>query len=106
MSSMRLTARQWAFIRPSCRSQHTPVVRADDRHTIEGNLYTLVTGCCWQDLPREYGAPMTAWRRLKRWERSWRAALATLNWQVLLDWTMAFLGGSFVSPQEGGGKLA
>jgi transposase len=54
--------------------------RADDRRTIEGILFVLITGCRWQDLPREYGAPTTAWRRLKRWgeegvwERIWRAA--------------------------------
>lgn len=56
--------------------------RADDRRTIEGILYVLITGCRWQDLPREYGAPTTAWRLLTGWgeegvwERIWRAALA------------------------------
>jgi transposase len=45
-------------------------------------LYTLITGSRWQDLPRDYGAPTTVWRRRKRWgelgiwERIWRAALA------------------------------
>lgn len=28
----------------------------------------LRTGCRWQDLPREYSAHVTAWRRLRRWE--------------------------------------
>jgi transposase len=43
----------------------------------------LITGCRWQDLPAEYGAPTTVWR-LKRWgeegvwERIWRAALAAM----------------------------
>jgi hypothetical protein len=46
--------------------------QTDDCRTIEGILYVLITGCRWQDLPREYGAPTTAWRRLMRWgeERS------------------------------------
>jgi transposase len=42
-------------------------------------------------LPREYGAPTTVWRRLKRWgkervrERIWRTALAALDRQGQLD---------------------
>jgi transposase len=58
---------------------HTGRPRADDRRIIEGILYVLVIGCRWQNLPREYGAPTTVWRRLKRWgeegiwERMWCA---------------------------------
>ena len=68
----------------------------------------LITGCRWQDLPREYGAPTTVWRRLKRWgeegiwERVWRAALAVLDAQGKLDWSLAFLDGSFVPAKKGG----
>jgi len=65
--------------------------RADDRQTIEGILSILFTGCRWQDLPHEYGAPKTVWRRLKRWGAMgvwghiWRAALSTLDHQGRLD---------------------
>jgi hypothetical protein len=82
--------------------------RADDRRTIEGILYVLITGCRWQDLPREYGASTTVWRRLKRWgeegvwERIWRATLATLERHGQLDWTIAFLDGSFAPAKKGG----
>ena len=68
----------------------------------------LITGCRWRDLPREYGAPATVWRRLKCWgeagvwERIWRAALAALDVQGNLDWSMAFLDGSFVPAKKGG----
>jgi transposase len=74
-------------------------------------LYVLITGCRWQDFPREYGEPTTAWRRLKRWgaegtwERIWRAALAVLDRQGKLDWSMAFLDGSFVPAKKGGEKV-
>jgi len=67
----------------------------------------LITGCRWQDLPREYGAPTTVWRRLKWWgeegvwDRIWRAALATLDRHGQLDWTIAFLDGSFVPAKRG-----
>jgi transposase len=68
----------------------------------------LITGCRWQDLPREYGAPTTAWDRLKRWgeagvwERIWRAALAALDQQGKLGWSRAFLDGSFAPAKKGG----
>lgn len=42
--------------------------RADYRRAINGIPYVLITGCKWEDMPREYGAPVTAWRRLKRWQ--------------------------------------
>jgi len=32
-------------------------------------LNTIITGCCWHDMPRCYGAYQTAWRRLKRWSK-------------------------------------
>jgi transposase len=89
--------------------------RANDRRTIEGILYILITGCRWQDLPREYGAPTTLWRRLERWgkegiwegiwERSCRATLAYLDQQRKLDWSMAFLDGSFAPAKNGGDKV-
>lgn len=109
MSRIGFTDRQWAFIHPLLPPPaHTGRPRADDRRTIEGILYILITGCRWQDLPREYGAPTTVWRRLKLWgekgiwERVWRAALAALDRRDELDWTMSFLDGSFVPAKNGG----
>jgi transposase len=112
MASVYLTDEQWAFIQPLLPSPaRTGRLRADDRSTVEGILYVLITGCCWQDLPREYGAPTTVWCRLKTWgeagvwERIWRAALAILDVRGQLDWTMAFLDGSFASAKKGGDKV-
>ncbi len=112
MSKIHLTDGQWAFIRPLLPPPaRTGRPRADDRRTIEGILYILITGCRWQDLPREYGAPTTVWRRLKQWgeegiwERLWRAALAALDQQGKLDWSMAFLDGSFAPAKRGGEKV-
>lgn len=112
MATVHLTDRQWAFIQPLLPPPAwTGRPRADDRRTVEGILYMLITGCRWQDLPREYGAPTTVLRRLKRWgevgvwERIWRAALAALDLHGQLDWTMAFLDGSFVPAKNGGDKV-
>jgi transposase len=112
MGRIHLTDRQWAFISPLLPlPARTGRPRADDRRTIDGILYVLITGCRWQDLPREYGAPTTVWRRLRRWgeegvwERIWRTALATLDQQGQLDWIMAFLDGSFAPAKKGGDKV-
>lgn len=112
MATVHLTDRQWAFIQPLLPPPaRTGRPRADDRRTVEGILYVLITGCRWQDLPREYGAPTTVWRRLKRWgeggiwERIWRAALAALDLQHGLDWSTAFLDGSFAPAKKGGEQV-
>jgi transposase len=112
MAKIHLTDRQWAFIQPLLPPPApTGRPRADDRRTIEGILFILITGCRWQDLPPEYGAPTTVWRRLRRWgeegvwERIWRAARAPLDQQRKLDWSMAFLDGSFAPAKKGGAKV-
>jgi transposase len=112
MSKIGFTDQQWAFIQPLLPPPaRTGRPRANDRRTIEGILYILITGCRWQDLPREYGAPTTVWRRLKRWgdegvwERIWRAALAALESKGQLDWSKAFLDGSFAPAKRGGEKV-
>jgi transposase len=112
MSSIQLTDSQWAFIQPLLPPPaRTGRPRADDRRTIEGILYILITGCRWQDLPHEYGTSTTVGRRLKRWdeigvwERIWHAAPSALDQQSRLDWSMAFLDGSFASAKNGGAKV-
>jgi transposase len=109
MSRIHFSDSEWAFISPLLPAPaRTGRPRANDRRTIEGILYILITGCRWQDLPREYGAPTTAWRGLKHWgelgvwERIWRAALIQLDRVGQLDWSMAFLDGSFVPAKTGG----
>ena len=101
MYRIHLTDRPWAFIQPPLPPPaRTGRPRAADRRTGDAILDVLITGCRWQDLPRESGASKTTWRRLEHrggvgiWERIWRAALATLDRQGQLDWATAFLDGS------------
>jgi transposase/quinol monooxygenase YgiN len=76
--------------------------RLDDRRTLDGILYVLRTGCAWRELPREYGSPVTCWRRFAAWqadgtwERIWRELLATLDAPGRLAWALAFLDGRSV----------
>lgn len=71
----------------------------------------LITGCRWQDLSPEYGAPTTVWLRRKRWgeegvwERIGRAALTALDRHSQLVWSMAFHDGSFASAKKVGDKV-
>ena len=60
MKFEELSDGQWEFIEPLLPPQPmTGRPRADDRRTINGILYVLVTGCKWGDMPRKYGAPVT-----------------------------------------------
>lgn len=76
-----LTDEQWEYIAPLLpphAKEGKP--RADDRQTISAILYVLKTGTPWNDLPKEYGDDVTAWRRLKRWEKEgvWKRIMDTL----------------------------
>ena len=85
MKFAELSDKQWEFIKPHIPPQ--PIVgrrRADDRKTINGILYVLITGCRWRDMPQSYGAYQTAWRRLARWSKEgvWSRILAAAHEQA------------------------
>ena len=91
--------------------------RADDRSTLNGILWVLRSGARWRDLPERYGSSSTCHRRLQEWEAQgvwdhlWLHFLSTLDDDGKLDWSQAFLDGSFVPAKKGerpsrtGGKV-
>ena len=91
--------------------------RADDRSTLNGILWVLRSGARWRDLPERYGSSSTCHRRLQEWEAQgvwdhlWLHFLRTLDDDGKLDWSQAFLDGSFVPAKKGerpsrtGGKV-
>jgi transposase len=84
MGFQELTDEQWAFIAPLLPPRaKTGRPRVDDRKVLNGILYVLVTGCRWCDMPRQYGAYQTAWRRFRELQEKgiWQKIL-----QALLDW--------------------
>lgn len=104
-----LTDEQWQRIEPLLpRLESRGRPWRDDRQVFEGVLWVLKTGARWRDLPEAYPSPSTCWRRLKLWEEHgvwltlWRAFLAELDAQGRLNWSEAFLDGSFVSAKKGG----
>jgi transposase len=101
---------QWALIAPLLpqpKLRGRP--RADDRRTINGILWVLRSGARWRDLPREFGTPSTCHRRLQEWQDQgvwkhlWLTFLGALDQQGKLDWSQAFLDGSFVPAKRGRG---
>lgn len=103
-----LSDAQWDKIEPhlpKLRSRGRPF--ADNRACLEGILWVLRTGARWCDLPERYPSPSTCWRRLKRWTEEgvwlavWRAFLSELNEREHLDWSEAFIDGTFVPAKKG-----
>jgi transposase len=99
---------QWELIAPllpSPKKRGRP--RADDRCTLNGILWVLRSGARWRDLPRQYGSPSTCHPRLQEWqdqgvwEQIWLTFLGLLDQQGKLDWSQAFLDGSFVPAKKG-----
>jgi transposase len=114
MGTTELTDEQWQRLQPLLppHRERRGRPRADDRKTLNGILYVLRTGCRWQDVPRKYGSPTTCWRRLRAWEQDgtweniWRSMLALLDKHERLEWSRAFLDGSFVPAKKGEQRLA
>ncbi len=109
MSRHDMTDAQWAVIEPLLPKQQPGPgrKRTHDRHTLNGILFVLKTGCTWEDVPRAYGSPATCWRRFRRWaaegtwEQIWRARLSQLDARGTLEWTQAFLDGRCVPAKTG-----
>jgi len=99
---------QWPLVAPLLPPQKPRGrKRADDRQTLNGILWVLRSGARWNDLPREYGSDTRCHRRLQEWqqrgvwERIMTAFLSTLDAQGKLDWSKAFVDGSFVPAKKG-----
>jgi transposase len=99
---------QWELIAPLLpkpKGRGRP--RAEDRRTLNGILWVLRSGARWKDLPPRYGSRSTCHRRLQEWQDQgvWEQIrlkfLSTLDAQAKLDWSQAFLDGSFVPGKKG-----
>jgi transposase len=99
---------QWALIEPLLPApMRRGRPRADDRSTLDGILWVLRSGARWKDLPPKYGSRSTCHRRLQEWQEQgvWEhirlTFLGTLDQLGKLDWSQAFLDGSFVPAKKG-----
>lgn len=108
MRDTDLSAKGWKLIQALLpRQRRRGRRRADDRRTINGILFVLRTGCRWKDMPREYGASSTCWRRLVVWQREgvWTRVLRVLLGQLgkrgRLKLSHGILDASFAPAKKG-----
>lgn len=109
----KLSERQWKIIEPLLPKQDYTKggrPRADDKQTFEGILWILRTGAQWNELPAQYGNPMTCWRRLHTWQKKgvwkkvWETLLGTLNRQDKIVFELFALDATFAPAKKGGQK--
>jgi len=103
-----LTGAQWEKIKPLLPEfsgmGRKPI---DNRLVLEGILRMLRTGARWRDIPKPYPSGTTCWRRFSQWEeegvweKAWRAFLAELDAKKAVDWSEAFIDGSFAPAKKG-----
>ena len=108
---VELSDAQWARIVPSLPKPKAKPKggrpRANDRDVMEGILSILRSGARWRDIPDRYPAYATCWRRLGEWERAdlwltlWRAFPKELDKAKQLDWSEAFMDGTFAPAKKG-----
>ena len=110
MKFRELSDEEWSFLRPLLPAPAwTGRPRADDRKTLNGILYVLITGCRWMDLPEDkYGSHKTCWRRLKQWTEQgvWARVLERLLTegyaQGVLTLTGAAVDSATIKAKKGG----
>ena len=79
MQLTELTDKQWKMIQKYVpKPAKTGRPRSDDRKTVNGITYVLITGCRWREMPEKYGSKSTAHRRLQNWQQNeiWKKILS------------------------------
>jgi transposase len=110
----------WELIEPLLppprkrRKRHPGRKPIDNRKALCAILFVLRTGLPWEYLPQElgWGSGMTAWRRLRDWQRRgvWAkihaTLLAHLHQADAIDWSRAVIDSASVRAVHGGKKRA
>jgi transposase len=109
---MDLTHTQWERIRRYLsrgpqRLDGKGRPRLDDRRIFEAILWVLHTGARWDDIPVRLGSRATCHRRFQQWcrdgsfQRAWGALMRAMDRRHRLDWSEAYIDGSFVKAKKG-----
>ena len=78
MQFQELTDKQWDIIKPHIpKPATTGRLRSNDRITLNGIIYVLISGCRWSEMPKIYGDDSTANLRLHKWQQKgiWKKIL-------------------------------
>jgi len=79
MRFTELTDKQWSIIqRYIPKPAKTGRPRCDDRTTINGIIYVLISGCRWREMPKQYGSKSTAHLRFQNLQEqgTWKKILS------------------------------
>lgn len=79
MKFQEISDKQWQTIQNNLPPPAiTGRPRCDDRTTINGILFVLVSGCRWSEMPKIYGSKSTAHLRLQNWQQKeiWQKILS------------------------------
>jgi transposase len=79
MKFKELSDKQWDTIHTHIpKPARTGRPRSNDRKTVNGIMFVLVTGCRWREMPERYGSKSTAHRRLQTWQQNetWKNILS------------------------------
>ena len=81
MIHKEITDKQWQSIKKYLpKPAKTGRPRCNDRTTINGILFVLITGCRWEELPEKYGSKSTAHLKLQDWQQKgvWKKILCSM----------------------------
>lgn len=79
MKYQEITDSQWERIQKHLpKPARTGRPRCDDRTTINGIIYVLISGCRWSEMPKRYGSKSTVHLRLQNWQQKgiWKNILS------------------------------
>ena len=79
MKFQELSDKQWEMMQEHLpKPARTGRPRAEDRTTVNGIIYVLISGCRWEEMPKRYGSKSTAHRRLQTWQHDnvWKNILS------------------------------
>jgi len=80
MQFQEISDSQWKMIQKHIpKPARTGRPRCDDRVTINGIMFVLITGCRWSEMPKKYGSKSTAHLRLQKWQQKgiWKKILSS-----------------------------
>ena len=80
---MKFTEHRQTMEHGGTTSARTGRPRCNDRKTINGIIFVLVTRCRWDEMPEKYGSKSTVHLRLQRWKQKG-------IWKDILPYTIKF----------------
>ncbi len=108
MKYQELTDKQWSMIEPNLpKPAHTGRPRCNDRTTINGIIYVLISGCRWSEMPNRYGFKSTAHLRFQKlqqkgiWKKILRCAIKSAHASGKLNLQKISVDSSTVPAKKG-----